>query len=313
MRVFVTGVNGQLGHDVVNRLEATGHEAIASDLKPCYSGLDDGSFATKAPYVQLDITKAEDVCAAIEKIRPDAIVHCAAWTAVDAAEEKENYDAVYAVNVLGTKNIAFAAKKVGAKMVYISTDYVFNGQGIDPWDEERSTPSPLNVYGATKFEAEEALQKILTKFFIVRTAWVFGLNGKNFVRTMIQLAKTHKELRIIDDQIGTPTYTFDLARLLVDMIETEKYGIYHATNEGGFISWAQFAKEIFRQDGDNVEVRAVSTSEYGLSKAKRPFNSRLSKEKLRRNGFAPLPNWQDALSRYIQEAKRYRAFGLNQH
>ena len=306
MRVFVTGVNGQLGHDVVNRLEATGHEAIASDLKPCYSGLADGSFATKAPYVQLDITKPCDVKATLEEIRPDAIVHCAAWTAVDAAEEKENYDTVYAVNVLGTKNIALAAKKIDAKMVYISTDYVFNGQGTDPWDEETSKPSPLNVYGATKFAAEEELQKILTKFFIVRTAWVFGLNGKNFVRTMLYLAKTHHELRIIDDQIGTPTYTFDLARLLVDMIETDKYGIYHATNEGGFISWAQFAKEIFRQNGDSVKVQEVSTAEYGLSKAKRPFNSRLSKGKLVRNGFVPLPEWKEALSRYIQEAKENR-------
>ncbi len=308
MRVFVTGVNGQLGHDVVNRLKATGHEAIASDLKPSYAGLADGSFATKAPYVQLDITKADDVNDAIERVHPDAIVHCAAWTAVDAAEEKENYDLVYAVNVTGTKNIAEAAKKIGAKMVYISTDYVFDGQGKDAWDEEKSTPAPLNVYGETKFEAEEILRKTLTKFFIVRTAWVFGLNGKNFVRTMINLAKTHKELRIIDDQIGTPTYTFDLARLLVDMIETEKYGIYHATNEGGFISWAQFAKEIFLQDNDEVHVQAVTTSEYGLSKAKRPFNSRLSKEKLRKHGFEPLPDWKDALSRYIQEAKENRIF-----
>ncbi len=308
MRVFVTGVNGQLGHDVINRLKATGHEAIASDLKPSYAGLADGSFATKAPYVQLDITKADDVNDAIERVHPDAIVHCAAWTAVDAAEEKENYDLVYAVNVTGTKNIAEAAKKIGAKMVYISTDYVFDGQGKDAWDEEKSTPAPLNVYGETKFEAEEILRKTLTKFFIVRTAWVFGLNGKNFVRTMINLAKTHKELRIIDDQIGTPTYTFDLARLLVDMIETEKYGIYHATNEGGFISWAQFAKEIFRQDNDDVHVQTVSTAEYGLSKAKRPFNSRLSKEKLRKNGFEPLPDWKDALSRYIQEAKENRIF-----
>ncbi len=308
MRVFVTGVNGQLGHDVVNRLKLAGHEAIASDIKSSYAGLADGSYATEAPYVQLDITKACDVNAALEKIRPDAIVHCAAWTAVDAAEENENYNTVYAVNVLGSKNIAVAAKNIDAKMVYISTDYVFNGQGTDPWDEENSKPSPLNVYGATKFEAEQELQKIMARLFIVRTAWVFGLNGKNFVRTMINLAKAHKELRIIDDQIGTPTYTLDLARLLVDMVETDKYGIYHATNEGGFISWAQFAKEIFHQTKDSVKVCAVSTAEYGLSKAKRPFNSRLSKEKLKRNGFAPLPDWKDALSRYIQEAKENRIF-----
>ena len=303
MRVFVTGVNGQLGHDVINELHARGIEAIASDLKPVYSGLADGTFVTKAPYVSLDITKAEDVSRAIRAAEPDAIVHCAAWTAVDAAEAEENHDKVYAVNVTGTKNIAEAAKSVGAKMVYISTDYVFDGTGTTPWTEE-SKPAPLNAYGASKFAGEEAVRETLNAFFIVRTAWVFGLNGANYVRTMVNLAKTHPELRIVDDQIGTPTYTFDLARLLVDMIETEKYGTYHATNEGGFISWADFSEEIFRQTKQNVKIHRVTTAEYGISKAKRPNNSRLAKGKLVEKGFKPLPPWQEALTHYLSEAKK---------
>ena len=252
-------------------------------------------------YCRLDITDTVAVNAALMRIKPDAVIHCAAWTAVDAAEDEENRGRVYAVNVDGTANIASACSALDCKLLYISTDYVFDGQGDEPWRPDCRTYAPLNVYGRSKLEGELAVASTVERFFIVRTAWVFGVNGKNFVRTMLELGRTHDSLRVVNDQIGTPTYTPDLARLLADMIESEKYGYYHATNEGGFISWYDFAVEIFRQAGYSVEVIPVSTAEYGLSKAARPFNSRLDKGKLTQCGFVPLPDWKDALSRYLNE------------
>lgn len=302
MKVFVTGVNGQLGHDVVNELSCRGHTVCGSDLKPVYSGVADGTYVTRAPYVSLDITQQKDVLNVLGQVRPDAVIHCAAWTAVDAAQEPENRGVVFAVNEGGTRNIAYASRAVNAKMIYISTDYVFDGKGTDPWQADCLDFAPLNVYGESKLAGEKAVREILEHAFIVRTAWVFGLNGKNFVRTMVSLGKTHRQLRVVNDQIGTPTYTPDLARLLVDMVQTDRFGTYHATNEGGYISWAQFAAEIFRQTGQDVTVLPVTTAEYGLSKAKRPFNSRLSKDKLSQAGFERLPTWQDALARYLKEA-----------
>ena len=302
MKVFVTGVNGQLGHDVVNELYARGHTAIGSDLKPVYSGIADGTFVTHAPYVSLEITQQDAVLKTVDQVRPDAVIHCAAWTAVDAAEEPENRKTVFAVNEDGTRNIARASRAVNAKMAYISTDYVFDGTGSEPWQADSTEFAPQNVYGASKLAGEKAVRETLESYFIVRTAWVFGLNGKNFVRTMVSLGKTHRQLRVVNDQIGTPTYTPDLARLLVDMVQSDRFGTYHATNEGGFISWADFATEIFRQTGQGVAVLPVTTVEYGLSRAKRPFNSRLSKEKLSKAGFERLPTWQDALTRYLKDA-----------
>ena len=296
MKVFVTGVAGQLGHDVMNELIKRGHEAIGSDILP--------ELESPMSYVPLDITDAEAVKKAIADIQPDAIVHCAAWTAVDAAEDEDKQEKVRAINVDGTQNIAKAARQVDAKMVYISTDYVFDGQGKTPWEPDCKDYAPLNVYGQTKLSGELAVAQTLEKYFIVRIAWVFGTNGKNFIRTMLQVGKNHPQVRVVNDQIGTPTYTYDLARLLVDMIETEKYGYYHATNEGGYISWYDFTKEIYRQAGMTTEVLPVTTEEYGLSKAARPFNSRLEKKKLTENGFQPLPSWQDALDRYLQELKK---------
>ncbi len=294
MKVLVTGTSGQLGFDVMHELIKRGHEAIGADLK-------EGDFDFKT--IALDITDKQAVEKVISNINPDAVVHCAAWTNVDAAEEPENLKIVRAVNVDGTKNLAEACKKVDAKMVYISTDYVFNGEGEEPWQPDDKDYAPLNVYGQSKLDGELAVSGILEKYFIVRIAWVFGQNGKNFIKTMLALSDTHDELRIVSDQIGTPTYTFDLARLLVDMIETEKYGYYHATNEGGYISWADFAKEIFKQAGKSTKVIPVTTAEYGLSKAKRPFNSRLDKSKLVEAGFEPLPTWQDALGRFLEKNK----------
>ena len=303
MKVFVTGVGGQLGHDVVNELIERGHEALGSDIAEQYSGINDGSAVTKASYVQLDITDKEAVSATIEQIAPDVIIHCAAWTAVDAAEDESNQAKVDAINHLGTQYIAEAAKAVGAKMVYISTDYVFDGQGERPWEPDDKCYAPLNVYGQSKLDGELAVSSILEKHFIVRIAWVFGLNGKNFIKTMIKVGKTHDTVRVVNDQIGTPTYTLDLARLLVDMVETEKYGYYHATNEGGYISWYDFCVEFYKQYGLETKVIPVSTEEYGLSVAARPFNSRLEKKKLVEAGFKPLPTWQDAVSRYLKEAE----------
>lgn len=301
MKVFVTGVNGQLGHDVMNELAKRGIEGIGTDLAPAYAGVMDGSAVTAMPYVSLDITDAKAVEKTITEIAPDVVVHCAAWTAVDLAEDDDKVAKVRAVNAGGTQNIATVCKAIDAKMVYISTDYVFDGQGTRPWKPDDKNYKPLNVYGQTKLEGELAVANTLDKYFIVRIAWVFGRNGKNFIKTMLRLGKTHKELRVVNDQIGTPTYTFDLARLLVDMILTDKYGYYHATNEGGYISWYDFAVEIFKTAGMDVKVIPVSTEEYGLSKAARPFNSRLDKSKLVQNGFEPLPDWRDALKRYVSE------------
>ena len=299
MRVFVTGVGGQLGHDVMNELHKRGHEGIGSDIAPQYSGAQDGSAVTTMPYVQLDITDAAAVSRVLREIKPDAVVHCAAWTAVDAAEDAENQPKVRAINAEGTANIAEVCKELDCKMIYISTDYVFNGQGETPWQPDCKDYAPLNFYGQTKLEGELAVSSRLEKYFIVRIAWVFGLNGKNFIKTMLKLGETHDTLRVVNDQIGTPTYTLDLSRLLVDMIETERYGYYHATNEGGYISWYDFACAIFKAAGMHVNVLPVTTAEYGESKAKRPFNSRLDKSKLKENGFQPLPDWQDALERYM--------------
>lgn len=300
MKIFVTGVNGQLGHDVMNELALRGHVGIGSDLAPAYCGMADGTAVTTAPYVSLDITDADAVRRVIMEVRPDAVIHCAAWTAVDMAEDDDKVAQVRAVNAGGTQHIADVCKELDCKMLYLSTDYVFNGQGTEPWQPDCKDYQPLNVYGQTKLEGELAVSQTLEKYFIVRIAWVFGQNGKNFVKTMLHVGKTHDTVRVVNDQIGTPTYTFDLARLLVDMIETDKYGYYHATNEGGYISWYDFTCEIYRQAGYTTKVIPVTTEEYGLSKAKRPFNSRLDKSKLVANGFRPLPDWKDALRRYLE-------------
>lgn len=301
MRVLVTGVAGQLGHDVMNALAKRGYDGIGSDVADSYAGVQGNTAVVNMPYVKLDITDAESVEKTIKEISPDVVVHCAAWTAVDAAEDEENRDKVFAINVEGTKNIARACKEIDAKMVYISTDYVFDGQGTEPWKPDCKEYAPLNVYGQSKLNGEFAVSEILDKYFIVRIAWVFGINGNNFIKTMLKVGKKFDTIRVVNDQIGTPTYTYDLAELLVDMIETDKYGYYHATNEGGYISWYDFACEIFRQAGYLTNVIPVTTKEYGLSKAKRPFNSRLDKSKLVENGFKPLPDWQDALKRYLNE------------
>lgn len=302
MKVFVTGVNGQLGHDVMNELYKRGYEATGSDIADTYVGINDFSPVTTMPYIKLDITDTEEVNRVISRLKPDVVIHCAAWTAVDMAEDDDKIELVRNVNAHGTENIAKACKNIDAKMIYISTDYVFDGQGTKPWSPDCKDYKPLNVYGQTKLEGELAVSSILDKYFIVRIAWVFGLNGKNFIKTMINVGKSHDEVRVVNDQIGTPTYTLDLSRLLVDMIETEKYGYYHVTNEGGYISWYDFTKEIYKQYGLDTKVIPVTTEEYGLSKAKRPFNSRLDKSKLIENGFTPLPTWQDALKRYLEEA-----------
>ena len=300
MKFFVTGVAGQLGHDVMNELHKRGYTGVGTDLAPEYAGIKDGSYVTEAEYVSMDITDKDAVEKTIAEVKPDVIVHCAAWTAVDLAEDEDKKAKVHTINVDGTQNISDAAKAVDAKMIYLSTDYVFDGQGTTPWDPDCKDYKPLNVYGQTKLEGELAVANTLDKYFIVRIAWVFGVNGKNFIKTMLKLAENHDTLTVVSDQIGTPTYTYDLARLLVDMAETDKYGYYHATNEGGYISWADFAKEIFKQAGKKVTVKPVTTAEYGVSKAARPFNSRLDKSKLVKNGFKPLPTWQDALKRYLE-------------
>lgn len=292
MKVLVTGTSGQLGFDVMEELARRGHIGIGADRSDT-----DANFE----HIVLDITDAEKVIDEVVRIKPDVIVHCAAWTNVDAAEEPENLATVRAVNVDGTRNLAEAAKAVDAKFVYISTDYVFDGSGERPWQPDDKNYAPINVYGQSKLDGELEVSRILNKYFIVRIAWVFGRNGKNFIKTMIEVGKKHSVVRVVDDQIGTPTYTFDLARLLVDMIETDKYGYYHATNEGGYISWADFAEEIYRQAGMDTKVERVTTAEYGLSKAARPFNSRLDKSKLVKNGFKPLPGWKEAVERFIEE------------
>lgn len=283
MKALVTGVKGQLGFDVVNELKNRGHDAVGVDIE------------------EMDITDPESVSRVIGEAAPDVVIHCAAWTAVDAAEDPENIAKVRAVNAGGTRNIAQVCKKLDCKMMYISTDYVFNGQGTQPWQPDCKDYAPLNVYGQTKLEGELAVADTLEKYFIVRIAWVFGKNGSNFIKTMLNAGKKHDTVRVVSDQIGTPTYTLDLARLLVDMAESEKYGYYHATNEGGYISWYDFTCEIYKQAGYATRVVPVTTAEYGLSKAARPFNSRLDKSKLAENGFQPLPAWQDALQRYLKE------------
>ena len=302
MKVFVTGVGGQLGHEAVNQLIRRGYEAVGSDIQPQYSGAADGSAVVSAPYVQLDITNRSEVSRIITELQPDVIIHCAAWTNVDGAEDPEKQPLVYRINAEGTENIAKAARAVGAKMMYISTDYVFDGQGTRPWQPDDKCYAPLNVYGQSKLYGELAVSSILEKYFIVRIAWAFGVSGTNFIKTMINAGKTHDEVRVVNDQIGTPTYMFDLARLLIDMVETDKYGYYHATNEGGYISWYDFCVEFYRQYGLNTKIIPVTTAEYGLSKAARPFNSRLDKGKLIEAGFKPLPDWKDAVKRYLAEA-----------
>lgn len=292
MRVLVTGAKGQLGHDCKNELLKRNYDAVGVDIE------------------EMDITDYASVEKVLHEVRPDAVIHCAAWTAVDAAEDADKKESVYQVNVNGTENIAKVCHDLNCKMLYLSTDYVFNGQGSTPWEPDCKDYKPLNVYGETKLAGELAVSRLLEKYFIVRIAWVFGKNGKNFIKTMLNLGKTHDVISVVNDQIGTPTYTFDLARLLVDIIETDKYGYYHATNEGGNISWYDFSKEIFRQavmlgheeySEERLHVIPVTTVEYGMSKAVRPFNSRLDKSKLTRNGFTPLPDWQDAVSRYLKE------------
>lgn len=309
MKVLVTGVGGQLGHDVMNELGKRGYEGIGSDLSDVYQGIQDGTAVTKMPYYAMDITDSTQVDYVVGKVQPDAVIHCAAWTAVDSAEDEDKRDKVAQINETGTEVIARACKKEDCKLLYLSTDYVFNGEGDTPWKPDCKEYAPLNVYGKTKLGGELAVAEQLSRYFIVRIAWVFGVNGNNFIKTMLKIGKDHDQLTVVDDQIGTPTYTFDLARLLVDMIETEKYGYYHATNGGGYISWYEFAVEIFRQaaamghreyDSEHLSVKPVTTEEYGLSKAKRPFNSRLDCSKLLENGFEPLPEWKDALQRYLQ-------------
>lgn len=303
MKLFVTGAGGQLGHDVVNNALERGHHVCGSDIQAQYFGVQDGSPVCECTYRQLDITDEQAVKNLIEELRPDAIIHCAAWTAVDAAEDEENKNKVDRINHLGTKYIAEAAKSIDAKMLYLSTDYVFDGKGERPWQPDDKCYAPLNVYGKSKLDGELVVAGCLEKFFIVRIAWVFGLNGINFIKTMINVGKTHNTVRVVNDQIGTPTYTLDLARLLVDMIETDKYGYYHATNEGGYISWADLAEEAYKAADMDVNVNRVTTEEYGLSKAARPENSRLDKSKLITAGFQPLPDWRDVVERYIKEAE----------
>ena len=311
MKVFVTGTAGQLGHDCVIELEKRGHCSISSDVLAVPSWLPPrteplGSEVPDPGYIQLDITNEAAVKTAIERLKPDAIIHCAAWTAVDAAEDEANKQKVHAINADGTKYLAEAAKTVDAKMIYISTDYVFDGQGERPWEPDDKCYAPLNVYGASKLAGEKAVAETLEKYFIVRIAWVFGLSGKNFIKTMINVGKTHDIVRVVNDQIGTPTYTKDLARLLVDMITTDKYGYYHATNSecepDGYISWADLAEEAYRCAHMDVKVNRVTTAEYGATVAARPFNSRLDKSKLAASGFKPLPDWRDAVARYVKEA-----------
>ena len=288
MKVLVVGANGQLGKDVSNELLNKNIETIRCDV------------IGECDYI-LDFTKLQDVLDLVNSIRPDAIINCAAWTAVDAAEEEANKEKVYALNVIGVENLAKAAKQYDCKLMHISTDYVFNGKGEIPWKPDDKNYEPLSEYGRTKLEGELKVCS-LDKFFIVRIAWLFG-GPVSFVNTMIKVGKTHDQVNVVTDQIGTPTYSKDLARLLVDMIQTDKYGYYHATNEGGYISWCEFCKEIYKQYGLNTKVNGVTTAEYGLSKAVRPFNSRLDKSKLVENGFKLLPDYKDALARYLKEQK----------
>lgn len=301
MKFLVTGVAGQLGYDVVNELSSRGYEVVGSDLAAEYAGTNADYILPKMTYISMDITDDVAVDNIISNVAPDVVIHCAAWTAVDLAEDEDKKEIVHRVNAVGTENIAKVCKKLDSKMLYISTDYVFSGTGTEPWQPDCKDYSPLNVYGKTKLDGELAVANTLDKFFIVRIAWVFGLNGKNFIKTMLNVGQKYDTVRVVSDQIGTPTYTLDLSRLLVDMVETDKYGYYHATNEGGYISWYDFTCEIFKQAGLSTKVIPVTTEEYGLSKAARPYNSRLDKSKLVEMGFSPLPVWQDALARYLKE------------
>lgn len=299
MRFFVTGVNGQLGHDIIKELAERGYEAVGSGTLPAYGGNRDISGLMR--YVQLDITDKEKVNSVLSQVRPDAVIHCAAWTDADTAEDKPQLCRL--VNKTGTENIALTCKNIDSKMIYISSDYVFDGSGTAPWKPDGDSCRPLNVYGQTKLEGELAVGAILERYFIVRISWVFGSNGNNFVKTILNKGKVQNEIMIVNDQIGTPTYTYDLSKLLVDMAESDKYGCYHVSNEGGYISWYDFACEIFRQSGSGVKIVPVTSKEYTVSKAQRPLNSRFDKTKLVENGFRLLPPWQDALKRYLNEIK----------
>lgn len=293
MRFLVTGCNGQLGHDVVKEIIKRQHEVIGTDIIK--------SENSDYPFEVLNITNESDVLGIIKRVNPDVVIHCAAYTVVDAAEDNE--ELIYNINVKGTENITKACKEIGCKLIYISTDYVFNGKGETPWEADSKEFGPESVYAKTKLEGEHIVSSLLAKYFIVRIQWAFGHGGKNFVKTMINLSKNHKQLRVVSDQIGRPTYTSDVARLLIDMAETDKYGYYHASNEGEYVSWCDFAKAIFKEYGSDCEIIPVTTEEYGLSKAKRPLNSRLDTSKLLSNGFVPLPEWNDALKRFIKELK----------
>lgn len=293
MRILVTGAGGQLGYDIMKELSRRGHEVIGTEVS-----------AQKASLVQMDITDRGQVMAVMGQMRPEAVIHCAAWTAVDLAEDPENREKVFAINAEGTRNVAEAAKAVGAVIMYISTDYIFDGRGTEPWKPEDRTFHPLNVYGESKLAGEKAVEELSDRYFIVRIAWVFGVNGNNFVKTMMRIGASYDTIRVVNDQIGTPTYTEDLSVLLADMIVTDRYGIYHATNEGGYISWYDFACEIISAAGCSAKVVPVTSKEYGLSKAARPFNSRMDKSKLDRMGFARLPHWKDALARYLREIEK---------
>lgn len=299
MKILVTGVAGQLGHDVINELTSRGIDCVGSDIAPVYCGIADGSAVTTTQYMQMDIIDTKTVESVLGEVKPDAVIHCAAWTAVDLAEDEDKQALVHAINADGTANIAKCCKAIDSKMMYISTDYVFNGQGTEPWQPDCTDYAPLNVYGQTKLEGELAVSSMLEKYFIVRTAWVFALNGKNFIKTMLNVGRKYDAVRVVNDQIGTPTYALDLADLLSDMIVTDRYGYYHATNEGGYISWYDFTCEIFRQAGYTTCIVPVTTAEYGLSKAARPYNSRFDKSKLKEAGFTPLPDWKDAVKRYL--------------
>lgn len=302
MKVLITGINGQLGYEAAILLASRGHDVYGVGRSEHYRGL---PMDERVRYASLDMTDTDAVALLFEDIQPDAIIHCAAWTAVDAAEAPENMEAVRAANVIGTGNLAKACRECGAKMLYLSTDYVFSGKGTEPWKPDEKDFAPLNIYGQSKLEGELAIANLLERFYIVRTAWVFGVNGNNFVKTMLKVGKNHDQVRVVCDQIGTPTYARDLARLLADMVETDRYGFYHATNEGGYISWYDFCCEIYRLAGLKTKVIPVTTEEYGLSAAARPFNSRLDRSKLREQGFRPLPTWQDALARYLEEIGEY--------
>ena len=296
MKALVTGVAGQLGHDVMNELAKRGFEGVGSDLAPEYAGMQDGTAVTTMPYLSMDITDPESVRNTIIASGADAVIHCAAWTAVDKAEEMP--EACRKVNAYGTENIAKVCEELDLPMMYFSTDYVFNGNGTRPWEPDDEY-EPLGVYGQTKAEGEVAVREHVRKFFILRIAWVFGTNGKNFIKTMLRLSETHDSLRVVCDQIGTPTYTYDLARLIVDMIQTDRYGIYHVTNEGDYISRYDFTLAIFEEAGvTHVKVTPVTSEEYGAA-AKRPYNSRMDRSKIVREGFEPLPEWRDALRRYV--------------